>query len=264
MASVLRRDAAQVWLSTRLGSIGQTFRPEEVVRLTVDHQGARQVHRGAMPQSRSERIAARHLHLQLLPAVSSRAVAIVEGPHDRIALSACGTKLNSEDGEPLLAARRIALLDAAAAEGSGGIAAIPRLARLARGLGFFVVAVIDWDRDEEAAQQLLDANLAAADVVIRWPEGYAIERSLLEGLDEEVARAALAEVAVAAGVKPEFDLDAVTEADLVRQGSRFIKSAGGLHGLFVDALPAGTTPPLVRRCLAELRASIGKGGLVQL
>lgn len=139
------------------------------MRLTVSSNGTRTTHVGKPPTTKAERIAARHLHVQVLPAVSAKSVVVVEGPHDRAALVAAVTKLHNEDGVPLLAAQRIALLDAGAADQSGGHTAIPRLAQLARGLGFYVIAVIDWDRDAAIAQQCLSENLAHAHVVIRWP-----------------------------------------------------------------------------------------------
>lgn len=264
LAATLRARAAQLWLSSRTGPVGQCFRPRELVRLTVSHEGVRSLHIGQMPKGRSERIAARHLHLQILPAISSRAVVIVEGPHDRAALTAAATKLNLEEGVPLPAARRIGLLDAGAAEGSGGISAVPRLAKLARQLGFHVIALVDWDRDPKAAKERLDRTREAADVVVRWPQGHAIERALVGGLDDNIVRAALRDLSEALSVPLEFDPDAVSADDLVERATKFLKSSGGLQGPFVDALPAKCAPPLLRKCLEEIRGAVTKSGVVQL
>src|SRR5229473_1288277 len=160
LAATLRHRAGQLWLSTRTGALGQCFRPEEMLRLAISSDGARTAHAGRSPMTTQERIAARHVHLQILPAVSAKSVVIVEGPHDRAAIMAAAMKLHTEEDVPLLAAQRIAILDAGAADQSGGHSAIPRLAELARGLGFHVIAVVDWDRDVAIAQQCLSENLA--------------------------------------------------------------------------------------------------------
>ena len=264
MAGVLRSRAGQLWLSTRRGPVGQCFRPEEVVRLTTSDEGKRCANIGRVPLTKPERLASRHLHLQILPAVSSRSVLIVEGPHDRAVLSAIDVKLNIEEGIPLLAAQRMALLDAGAAEGSGGIAAIPRLASLARQLGFYVVVLIDWDRDEETSNQRLGQNLENAHTVIRWPKGCAIEKALLSGLDDGVIRSALEDVKEALSVPLGFDPNEFSGDQLVSRSIKFLKSSGGLHVPFVDALPNKCVPPLLRKCAEEIRQALSKPGLIQL
>ena len=264
LASTLRQRAGQVWLSTRIGALGQCFRPQEFLRLTVSSDGSRTAHSGQPPKTRAQRIAARHLHLQLLPAVSAKSVVIVEGPHDRAALASAAMKLHAEKRIPLLAAQRITLLDAGAADQSGGHTAIPRLAQLARRLGFHVIAVIDWDSDAATAQQSLTENLEHAHVVIRWPQGHAIERAVLSGLDDAAIRAALKDVGKALAVAPDFNPDALSGTDLLKKTAKFLKSAGGLHASFVQALPKGVYPSLLRRCLTEIRAAITKAGHAQL
>lgn len=64
----------------------------------------------------------------------------------------------------------------------GGIDQIPRVADLARRLGFRVLAVIDRDKDGAQAASQLAKILAACDIVIRLPKG-AIERAMLAGID---------------------------------------------------------------------------------
>lgn len=264
LAGTLRSHSGQLWLSTRLGALGQCFRPEETIRLTVKSDGTRAAYTGHKATTKSERIAARHLQLQLLPAVSAKSVAIVEGPHDRAALNAAETKLHAEEGLTLLAAQRITILDAAAIDRSGGNSAIPRLAKLARSLGFHVITVIDWDNNATAAEQCLQENVANADVVIRWPKGYAIERAILNGLSDELIRTALKEVSEGLFVTLDFDPKLLAGADLVKRTSKLLKSSGGLHGPFIEVLPSGSLSPLVRRCLDEIRLAIAKSGHVQL
>lgn len=188
----------------------------------------------------------------------------MEGPHDRAALTTAAMKLHAEKGVPLLAAHRIALLDAGAADQSGGHTAIPRLAQLARRLGFHVVAIIDWDRDAAIAQQCLSENLANANVVIRWPQGHAIERAILSGLDDGVIRAALKEVGQALAVTPDFEPADLSGAELVKRAGKLLKSSGGLHAPFLEALPKGTHSTLLQKCLEEIRTATAKTGHVQL
>jgi energy-coupling factor transporter ATP-binding protein EcfA2 len=264
LASFLRARVAQLWVSTRRGAVGQHFRPQEMIRLTVSRGSIRRAYAGKTPRDKAERLAARHLHLQILPAISSRSVVIVEGPHERVVLTATAAKLNAEEGVSLPATHRIAILDAGAAEGSGGITAIPRLARLARDLGFHVIALIDWDHDRKAAKERLDRNLEATDVVIRWPQGFGIERALLQGLDDNVVRAAVTDMAEALSLPLDFDPGVLSADDLADRVAKLLKSSGGLHGPFVDALPEGDTPPLLRRCFEEIRQAITRTGLVQL
>ena len=264
LASTLRAQASQLWLSTRSGSLGEVFRADELVRLTVSHEGARTAFSALVPSTKAERVASRNLHLQLLPAVSARAVLIVEGPHDRAALCSAGYRLNADEGEPLLAARRIAMVDAGAADSSGGIGAIPRLAKLARKLGFFVIALIDWDRKPEEACERLTAVLGASDVVIRWPKWVAIERALVTDLSDEDLRETLDSLVEASSAALGFAASERSGTKLQNSAVKYLKSAGGLHASFVDALPDKVFPPLVRKALKEIRLAVEKSGHIQL
>jgi len=262
VGSMLRMCSGQLWLSTRRGALGQCFGPEELVRLTNSRDAVRRIHVGQVPTTRAERLAARHLHLQILPAISSRAIIIVEGPHDRAALTTAAAKLNVEEGTPLPAAYRIVLLDAGAADSSGGNTAIPRLATLARNLGFHVTALIDWDQDAKVAEDLLKRNIETSNVVIRWPQGCAIERALLTGLEEDIIRLALKEISDALAVPLEFNPDKLSNADLIGRATVFLKSAGGMHTAFLEALPEKCLPPLIRTCLELMPRIVDQTGVV--
>src|SRR5207249_2707322 len=109
-------------------------------------------------------------------------------------------RLHEEEGVSLPAASRVSLVDAAAADASGGSSAVPRLLTTARDLGFRTVAVIDHDGDDADAQAVLDRNLTCADAVVRLPKGYAIERVLVDGLDDAVIRDALKQLQAAFGL----------------------------------------------------------------
>lgn len=264
LASTLRRQASQLWLSTRSGSLGEVFKADEVVRLTVSHEGARKAFAPPLPATKAERIAARSLHLQLLPAVSARAVLLVEGPHDCAALRAGALRLNSDEGLPLLAARRITVVDAGSGGSSGGVGAIPKLARLAKKLGFFVIALIDWDRKPSEAAGRLQAAVEAADVVLRWPEGVAIERALVLELADEDLREALDGLSEASGEALDFDAGALSGTGLSNSAMKYLKTAGGLHGSYIEALPDGVFPPLIRSALDAIRTAVSKAGHIQL
>ena len=190
-------------------------------------------------------------------------MAIVEGPHDRSALVAAAMKLNREEKKDLLEANRIALLDAGAVDQSGGHTAIPRLAKLSKSIGFNVITLIDWDNNEIIASNSLKEALENSDAVIRWPKNYAIERAILFGLDDSTIRTAVKEVSTAFNV-PTFDPDSLSGENLQKQVVKFLKSPGGLHSLFIEALPEGCHPLLLRKCLDKIRLAPIQGGHIQL
>lgn len=244
LAATLRRSTGQTWLSTRRADVAGAFRPQELVRLTFDDHGDRVACPGRAPANKAERMAARHIALQLLPAAAARGVVVLEGPHDRAGLDAIAERRLRRSGVALPAARRVALVDAGAADASGGSSVTPRLCEAARRLGFFAVAVIDGDPNDEA---IVAANLAAADAVIRLPDAMAIERVLLAGLDDGAVRTALRQLDVALPA----DLDDLSKRDLDKVARKTIKSSGGLHAEFVHALPRNATPLLGKRILDE-------------
>lgn len=244
LAATVRRRTGQVWLTTRRAEVADAFRPEELIRLSFDEDGARNAHPGRRPSNKAQRTAARHIALQLLPAMAARGVVVLEGPHDRAGLQAVAEQ-RLRRGSPLPAARGIALVDAGAVDSSGGSSATPRLCEAAGHLGFFTVAVIDGDRDD---QEAVDANLAAADAVVRLPDRMAIERALLDGLSDSDIRRALGRL----DVRIAEDIDDLSGRELERVARQTLKSRGGLHAEFVDVLPATRVPTLAARILDEV------------
>lgn len=119
--------------------------------------------------------------------------------------------------------------------------------------------MVDGDRDEQA---VVDANLSAADAVVRLPDGMAIERALLDGLRDEDIRKALRRL----DVQLPTGLDDLADRDLERRARKTLKSAGGLHAQFVDALPPGNAPVLASRILDEATRCVveRESGLRQL
>ena len=241
---------SQIWMSTRRGSVAEAFRPDELVRLIRPRKNAARVYQGSVPASRAERVAARHLALQLLPAVSSRTLVVLEGPHDRAGYAAVAARRFDVDGDPLLAADSIYLADAGAADRSGGAGAAVKLASFAADLGFQVVVVLDGDRAGD------DAVAAAAQVchaVLRLPRGHAVERALVEGLDDGAVRKALESLAVGFGVELPAGVATASGDPLRRIACDVIKSSGGLHAQFVELLPREVVPPVAAALLDAIR-----------
>ena len=81
LATALTAGASQVWLTTRRPEVTRAFAITNVVRLTR-RGGTRSVHRPRGPVDKKEAAIHRHLHAQLLPALTATTVAIVEGRHD--------------------------------------------------------------------------------------------------------------------------------------------------------------------------------------
>jgi putative ATP-dependent endonuclease of OLD family len=258
MAAKLRRDAGQVWLSTRRPEAVRAFRPEEILRLTRSH-GTRQHHQLPVTTDRKERAVRRHLQLLLLPAMSARAVALLEGVHDLEGYSAVADRQLRVAGQPPPAAFGVRLV--AAAGGEGGKDMLPRLARLAAALGFRIRAVLDNDGPGTDVA-LLSELQATAEVVIRLPNRTAVERALIAGLPASVVRANLT------WLNDEYelnlDLPALSDADLPKEAARALKAKSGLHQPWVDALPSGQAPPLAVGVLAALRAAAPPVPLVEI
>jgi putative ATP-dependent endonuclease of OLD family len=255
LAALFRSSFKQSWVSTRRGAVAEVFRPDELARLIRFRKGVARVHQGSIPTSRADRVASRHLALQLLPAIASRTVVVLEGPHDRAGLSAVAVKRFEVYGSPLPAADGIYLADAGAADRSGGAAAAVKLASFAAELGFRVVVVLDGDRAGDDAQE--DAE-AVSQTVIRLPRGHAIERALVQGVDDAHVRKALESLSDAFGVALPADVASTTADALRRLACELIKSSGGLHAQFVELLPGKGIPPVAVDVLDAISAA-GRG-----
>lgn len=267
IAATLRRTAAQCWASTRRSHVAEAFEPEELVRLARDQAGTRGVFYGKAPKTKAERLAARHRNLQLLPAVASRAVLVVEGPHDSAALRALALKAAEDLGESLPVARGVSIIDGAAADGAGGSGGLARLAASSRQLGLRTIAVLDHDGDGAAEDATLQATLATADVVVRLPNGHAIELALLSGLDDTEILASLKELQAAFGIALAPNIDALRGKNLLEAARKVLKSQSGFHAQFIETLGAGRVPvvglALLRTCL-EAACDRSKAGHIQL
>lgn len=264
LASVMRRLAGQVWVTTRLHSVAEIFEPKEVIRLGRARDGSRFACQFRSPTTKSEAIVLKHWHRNLLPALSYRSVIVVEGPHDFAALHALAIRLFKESGELLPATRGVCIISAGAT-GDGGYMNVLRLANAARQMGLRAVGVVDGDISDDA-QQFLHSNLSLADAVVRLPDRTAIEAALVRDVSEPALRQALSDVAGSANLEPPPGLDELSGKELEKKAITFIKKYS-LHAAFVEALPATDLPFLavqLLRCAVEAAAGEVLSGIIQL
>ncbi|MGA6227078.1 hypothetical protein ACPESV_42890 [Streptomyces umbrinus] len=246
LAALLRARSGQVWLSTRRPEAARAFEPTEVIRL-VRHGGVRSHHQLTRIMDRKALVAMRQWHTQLLAALTAPTVAIAEGPHDVAVLSMVDRR-RPPSSLPL-SAHGIRLV-ASGTGGEGGISQIPRVASLARQLGFRVLAVIDRDKASAQTTDELTKIQAACDAVVRLPPG-AIERAIADGLPLEAladASATLTEYGI-----PDPMGGQLTEAAVTNLCKVIHKQ--GLHEQFLEALytePNALHPPVISTTLALL------------
>jgi hypothetical protein len=244
LAGLLRAGIGQLWLSTRRPETARSFAPDELIRLSLA-SGHRTVHHARTPTTHSERLAARHLHRQLLPAMTARAVVICEGTHDSAGLGALAERLDREQGVAPPAAHGVRLVDA------GGIEEVPRLCELARLLGFRVVAAIDHDRADAEAARRLAAVQPHAHGVVRLPHGAAIERALMDGVARAELLAVLRQLEAVYALSLPADLEARPDREVHDVAVKWLHKRS-LHAEFVAALPASSLPALGIRLLAAM------------
>lgn len=237
--------------------MARAFDPAEVLRLTRSH-GGRQHHQLAATTDRKIRLARRQLHLLLLPAMTTRSVALLEGAHDLEGYSAVAQRRMRDSGDLPPAAYGVRMV---APLGDGGKDQIPKLARLAADLGFHVRVVLDSDKPGSDAGLIAELH-GLAEQIIRLPERTSVERALTRGLQAAALRAALAAINDLYGLG--LDIDDAGDGDLGGLITKQLKQKGGLHQPFVDALPDGTIPPLAAAVLDTLTQPPGPAVLVEL
>jgi len=229
LARRLRRSWGQLWLSTRRPEAARSFRPSEMVRLS-QHRGQRGAHQLGEPVDRHELVAMRQLHLQLLPAMSSHSVIVLEGPHDVAALTALSQRRSNPP-----AAYGARLVD------GGGHGTVGKICQLARRMGFRVIAGLDYDSVGGGADTSFADVQKIADEVVRLPEGFAIERALVHGVDREVLITILKELDAQWSLDL-TSLDDLNDDKLRRKAESTLKAKSGLHAQYVALLPKGQVP----------------------
>jgi putative ATP-dependent endonuclease of the OLD family len=260
LAGRLRGSCAQLWLSTRRPEAARAFQVTEVIRLTR-HGGQRQVHQVQSPSDRSDLVALRQLHVQLLPAMSARTVVVFEGPHDVAALTAVSDRFAHQADFPVPAAHGVRLVAASFADGGHGM--VPKVCRLARQLGFRVIAALDFDKAGWGADESFTTAQDVADEVVRLPLGFAIERALLHGIPGDALRAAMA--ALNAAWQLNFrELDFLDDDKLRSASKKALKQKSGLHAEYVALLPLASPPPVavdLLTAITDLATGARKGPL---
>jgi hypothetical protein len=248
LAGELRGACAQLWLSTRRPEAARAFPVTEVARVTR-HVGRRQVHQVTAPSDRSELSALRQLHMQLLPAMSARTVTVLEGPHDVAALTAVGDRFARSAGIPVPAAYGVRLVAASFADGGHG--QVPKVCKLARQLGFRVIAALDFDEPGAGADLSFATAKDTADEVVRLPQGFAIELALVHGIPLDVLRGVMAEL----NGTWQLNLQGLETADdrkLRVTAVKALKAKSGLHAQFVELLPSSSPPPVAVALLTAI------------
>lgn len=250
LAALLRRASGQAWLSTRRPETARSFEPTELIRLTASRPAApvgRRVWYGSEPTTKSERLAARELHRLVLPAMTARALIVVEGQHDAAAYDVLTERLDVEGGVLPPEAFGVRIIEPGP---QGGIDAVVRIAELGRSLGFRTVALVDYDHDAVQAAARLAALMAAADSVVRLPHGYAIERAITDGLPDVDIVAALTDLSSAYSMPLPTGWQSLTGTSLAGEAIKALKSNGGLHAPFLRTLPKAL-PPVATEAMAR-------------
>jgi putative ATP-dependent endonuclease of OLD family len=262
LAAELRRSAGQLIVTTHAPSVASAFGTEEIVRLHRSG-GVRQAARAAIPTTRRHRISARYLTSPLVEAFNASAVVIVEGHHDRMGYAALAERAVALGRLKSFDASGIAFVEA---EGDGEA---PKVARAARELGIFAIAVLDNDRGTPAAtDDQVQSCLAEADAVVRLPARMAIEELLLDRVSEGELTRAFTELDGAFGdlaLPPNWDRLPAT--DLRRLLSRTLHNRpGSLHSSYVWELDEGELPGAAISALDRIWevASGRRTGLVEL
>lgn len=252
LAGALRAGAQQVWLTTRRPDAARAFETSELVRLTR-HTGARQVHQVATPIDRKEAGVHRHVQGQLLPALTATTVAVSEGRHDLSALSAADRRCVPPDLP--LAAHGIRLISADAGSG-GGTTQIPLVAKLAKQLGYRVVALVDGDPAKHAGGTLATIE-NECDALVRLPDTMAVERAITAGATPGHIRSAAAVFLEYGQPDP---TTGKADGDLADAVMKLLHSKG-LHEQFLDALfdETGALPPVLANVLASISLAGSSG-----
>jgi len=263
LAGLLVTRSDQAWISTRQPGLAATFDTDQVIRLHFDESSSRCA--AQLPAKacleREQRVTLRHLGPQLVRAAAGHVVVIVEGIDDADSIEALSHRVLTTGRGIGLSAVRATVVHPGSLQQSGGHGATARFARAAALWQLRRIIVVDGDTDKDTIQSALEAACA----VIRLPEDFAIERTLLYGIDPNVCVPALRDLAEA------FSLDVKIEeqpdqAAIDWAGRAILKKKGqGLHSTFIAALPDNHLPNLgIRLITAIVDAARGRDGLIQL
>ena len=260
LATVIRRSTGQAWITTRTPAVAEAFEPQEVVRLGRDASGAPFARQGRQTATKAEAVASRHWHRNLIPALTYRSVVVVEGPHDFSALHNLALRRSNELGLPLPAGQSVAFISAGAG-GTGGYVNVLKLTKAAKEIGLRAIAAIDGDKQVQV-QEYLAKHEEWADVIIRLPDGCAIEAAITHGISDAVMKQAIRDIATAADLDEPANLENLVDKKLNGIVIQFLKSKS-MHGPFIDALPTENLPVQILNSLVKVAAGT-QTGLIQL
>jgi hypothetical protein len=193
--------------------------------------------------------------------MSARTVVVFEGPHDVAALAAVSDRFAHQAGFPVPAAYGVRLVAASFADGGHGM--VPKVCRLARQLGFRVIAALDFDKAGLGADESFATAQDVADEVVRLPLGFAIERALLHGVPGDALRAAMAALNAAWQLNLR-ELDFPDDDKLRSASKKALKQKSGLHAEYVALLPLASPPPVavdLLTAITDLATGARKGPL---
>jgi putative ATP-dependent endonuclease of OLD family len=193
--------------------------------------------------------------------MSARTVVLVEGPHDMETYTTVSRRQLRDENTAPLSAFGMRLIPASAGGGEGGKQELRKIAKLAAELGFAVRIVLDHDKPG-TDQDLIDELCEIAEMVVRLPERVAVERAIVDGLLSKELREALVSLNDDHDLK--LDVGLVDDSELAEKCVWALKQKGGLHRPFIEALPAGTTPPLAAAVLKQSKASAPTNPLITL
>jgi hypothetical protein len=192
--------------------------------------------------------------------MTTRSVALLEGPHDLEGYGAVADRRMMDAAILPPAAYGVRMI-AAGIGGGGGKEQLPKLAGLARDLGFQVRVVIDNDKPGTDAG-LLAELVGLAEQVIRLPDRTAVERALVRGVPVSAQRSALSVINELYGLG--LNIDDIPDTDLEETVVKQLKQKNGLHQPFVAALPDGIIPPLAAAVLDTLTRAVDPQMLTEL
>jgi hypothetical protein len=123
--------------------------------------------------------------------------------------------------------------------------------RLARQLGFRVVAALDFDEPGAGADLSFTAAQQAADEAVRLPKGFAIEKALVHGIPSDVLLTVLMELNRTWQLNFR-GLEQATDNELQAAAVKALKQKSGLHAQYVELLPLSSPPPVALALLGAI------------
>ena len=247
LATTAINRAGQCWITTRSGAIAEAFEPSEVVRLNLRSDGSRKPHQGWTHETHHDRKLVRNWYRVLAPALSYRAVAVVEGPSDFASLHALGLVLGRKSPKSAPAKHGLAIVSAAE-QGSGGDRQVLELSKYATRMGLNAVAAVDGDKSNNNYSNRNWEEYGIS--VIRLPDGIEIEKAILDNVPFTVISNAVAEICESSGIY-DRDIRTVDPTQVVGIATQLIKK-NNLHQHIVNDL----SDYVVRNLLGRMLDSI--------